>query len=219
MSLVACASCPGGALVRRLISRRLTQRASRKLKPRKLTPSEKAKAADAKIAAAASPPYLVRVGLVGTTVAVATPVFPAVIFVRAVNYLVPRSYRVVLFGGFGCVVAMALRDVLPWCFNNADIFAPVALANGCVASLFYGIMDACAGILIPTQDCLGACMENNQEVTRTTPRAPVPRHLNFNCRWTTGFDRKIHRCSGVATHPNDVRYPQPGRCCHDSVRL
>ena len=92
------------------------------------------------------PPYLIRIGLVGTTVAAATPAFPALGLVRAVNHFIKNpTTRFGIFGGTTAILSFAGRDFLPVLYDHAELLAPIARVNGCVAAIVYAAADGLAG--------------------------------------------------------------------------
>ena len=71
------------------------------------------------------PPLPVRSAIVGTTVGLATPLFPVVGFVRAVRYFVPdATLRIMMYGGTGVLLSFAVRDLLPFMYQHAPLLAP-----------------------------------------------------------------------------------------------
>ena len=92
------------------------------------------------------PPLPVRSAIVGTTVGLATPLFPVVGFVRAVRYFVPdATLRIMMYGGTGVLLSFAVRDLLPFMYQHAPLLAPFALVNAAVAGAMYTVLDVVKG--------------------------------------------------------------------------
>lgn len=92
------------------------------------------------------PPLPVRSAIVGTTVGLATPVFPVIGFVRAVRYFVPdATLRIMMYGGTGVLLSFAVRDLLPFMYQHAPLLAPFALVNAAVAGAMYTVLDVVKG--------------------------------------------------------------------------
>ena len=91
-------------------------------------------------------PFPVRCTIVGAATAVATPLFPVIGSYRLACYLVPnKGARLLLVGSAAGIFSFAIRDALPYIVDHAELLAPMALANGAVASIAYGALEAAAG--------------------------------------------------------------------------
>jgi hypothetical protein len=91
-------------------------------------------------------PFPVRCTIVGAATAVATPLFPVIGSYRLACYLVPnKGARFIIVGSAAGVFSFAIRDALPYLVAHAELMAPMALANGGVAAVAYGVLEAAAG--------------------------------------------------------------------------
>ena len=91
-------------------------------------------------------PFPVRCTIVGAATAVATPLFPVIGSYRLACYLVPnKGARFIIVGSAAGVFSFAIRDALPYLVDHAELIAPMALANGAVAAVSYGVLEAAGG--------------------------------------------------------------------------
>ena len=91
-------------------------------------------------------PFPIRCTIVGAATAVATPLFPVIGSYRLACYLVPnKGARFMIVGSAAGVFSFAIRDALPYLVEHAELIAPMALANGGVAAVSYGVLEAAAG--------------------------------------------------------------------------
>ena len=101
----------------------------------------------------------VRCTIVGAATAVATPLFPVIGSYRLACYLVPnKGARFIIVGSAAGVFSFAIRDALPYLVDHAELIAPMALANGAVASISYGVLEAAAGGPAKLLDRAGAVL-------------------------------------------------------------
>jgi len=104
-------------------------------------------------------PFPVRCTIVGAATAVATPLFPVIGSYRLACYLVPnKGARFIIVGSAAGVFSFAIRDALPYLVDHAELIAPMALANGAVASISYGVLEAAAGGPAKLLDRAGAVL-------------------------------------------------------------
>ena len=104
-------------------------------------------------------PFPVRCTIVGAATAVATPLFPVIGSYRLACYLVPnKGARFIIVGSAAGVFSFAIRDALPYLVDHAQLIAPMALANGAVASISYGVLEAAAGGPAKLLDRAGAVL-------------------------------------------------------------
>lgn len=88
----------------------------------------------------------VRAGIVGTAVGLATPAFPVIGFVRAVNHFIPyRPLRIAITGGTFALLSFAIRDLLPFLYVHAPLLAPCAMVNAAFAGALYLGLDVALG--------------------------------------------------------------------------
>ena len=91
-------------------------------------------------------PFPIRCTIVGAATAVATPLFPVIGSYRLACYLVPnKGARLMIVGSAAGVFSFAIRDALPYLVDHAELIAPMALANGGVAAVSYGALEAING--------------------------------------------------------------------------
>ncbi|KAL3776448.1 hypothetical protein ACHAWO_005922 [Cyclotella atomus] len=95
------------------------------------------------------PPLPVRMALVSTTTALATPSFPALGFLYAVLRLtVPDAdLRKAMEGRWGTLLSFTTWTVLPTLYHGsiASLILPCALSNAVVAGGMYGLIDVASG--------------------------------------------------------------------------
>ena len=104
-------------------------------------------------------PFPIRCTIVGAATAVATPLFPVIGSYRLACYLVPnKGARFIIVGSAAGVFSFAIRDALPYLVDHAELIAPMALANGAVASISYGVLEAAAGGPAKLLDRAGAVL-------------------------------------------------------------
>ena len=102
------------------------------------------------------PPFLIRVGIVGASVGLATPLFAAVGCAQIWWRLLPKTSmgRVskfvvgVILGGGGITLMNAV--VLPFVRDQSDFILPFALSNATAASFWYGLGEYTFGIDVMT---------------------------------------------------------------------
>jgi len=96
------------------------------------------------------PPLPVRIALVSTTTALATPSFPALGFLYVVlRYTIPDSnLRKTMEGQWGTLLSFTTWTLLPQLYGGtvASLILPCAIGNAIVAGGVYGLVDvACGG--------------------------------------------------------------------------
>ncbi|KAL7471973.1 hypothetical protein ACHAXS_012290 [Conticribra weissflogii] len=97
------------------------------------------------------PPLPIRIALVSTTTALATPSFPALGFLYLVlRITVPDAQlRKAMEGSWGTLFSFCTWTLLPKLYSGsvASLVLPCAIANGLVAGSVYGLVDvACGGV-------------------------------------------------------------------------
>ena len=104
-------------------------------------------------------PFPIRCTIVGAATAVATPLFPVIGSYRLACYLVPnKGARLLIVGSAAGVFSFAIRDALPYLVDHAELIAPMALANGGVAAVSYGALEAINGGPAKLLDRAGAVL-------------------------------------------------------------
>ena len=95
------------------------------------------------------PPLPIRISLVSSTTALATPSFPALGFLYLVlRITIPNEHmRQAMVGQWGTVLSFTTWTILPTLHHGsvASIMVPFALGNAVVAGSLYGIVDLACG--------------------------------------------------------------------------
>jgi len=95
------------------------------------------------------PPLPVRIALVSTTTALATPSFPALGFLYAVLRLAmpDADLRKAMEGRWGALLSFTTWTALPALYHGsvASLILPCAVSNGLVAGSLYGLVDVASG--------------------------------------------------------------------------
>lgn len=95
------------------------------------------------------PPLPVRIALVSTTTALATPSFPALGFLyAALRLIVPDAdLRKAMEGRWGTLLSFTTWTALPTLYHGsvASLMLPCAVSNGLVAGCLYGLVDVASG--------------------------------------------------------------------------
>ncbi|KAL7486671.1 hypothetical protein ACHAW6_012282, partial [Cyclotella cf. meneghiniana] len=96
------------------------------------------------------PPLPVRIALVSTTTAIATPAFPAIGFLYAVlRFTVPdANLRQAMEGRWGTLLSFTTWTLLPTLYHGAvaSLLLPCAIGNAVVAGSVYGCIDLACGV-------------------------------------------------------------------------
>eukprot|EP00586_Coscinodiscus_wailesii_P013978 CAMPEP_0172501990 /NCGR_PEP_ID=MMETSP1066-20121228/155578_1 /TAXON_ID=671091 /ORGANISM="Coscinodiscus wailesii, Strain CCMP2513" /LENGTH=516 /DNA_ID=CAMNT_0013277085 /DNA_START=71 /DNA_END=1618 /DNA_ORIENTATION=+ len=94
-----------------------------------------------------TPPFPVRVALVSSATALATPVFPAIGLVNAfLRIVLPEPTLRATFSGFlGTVTSFAFWTVIPNSYGVGPLLVPFAMGNGLCAGAAYAFVDVVSG--------------------------------------------------------------------------
>lgn len=101
---------------------------------------------------ACRPPFLVRVGIVGSSITLATPVFAVAGVFRIWNSVLPKTAegvvlkRIVSLLIGGGSVTLVYMYVLPFLKCYPDLILPFALSNGVACMFWHGVAEATLGL-------------------------------------------------------------------------
>lgn len=129
------------------------------------------------------PPFPLRLALVGTTTALATPAYTAIGIYRLWANILPQSAlgsqlkKISMFLIGGSTITLFVNYALPLLKQYSDLVAPFALANGVACSLWYSLAELYFGL-----DTL---------LLMTTPGALLPQSLQI------GFLKKVSTIGGL----------------------